>query len=466
MKPAKLFMYGLFAVILALSLTGCDNGSTTSGSGTPATITYTAEQTGGVNNTTTSDGIVFTFSASVDSLNLTVTDIIVSGEASKGSATLSGSGTSWTLSTITVNNAGLATVSINKPGIETATKNVIVHRQGQATPTEFWSIKWNFNGGTPGAGAQYPTQIAKNAVLAQPSPDPTKSGNTFGGWYSNSGLTAAYTFASPVTENLSLYAKWETGNPLPPMPPVLQPGAIVNAITISGVTASVGVGNYSLAAVLGNYQYGGIIELPLNPKTGLTASVLRPSTSNFSTIEYAIVADGGWATTFAAATTGLTFEDGYILIIKSISADGFNTLYYRVDIVMGRNANLASVTIGTNAQTTETYLGVPATAWDEFPPKAYAAGWIGQFQTDRVAGANLTVKAVTQDSGATIKYAFVDETIAPTTAPTFAALPAAGYDLPKTDITDNYYLYLEVTPGNVAAAKKYYKMLVILDTGD
>ena len=213
MKSTKLFMYGLFAVILALSLTGCPPGPEPGGD--PDTITYTAEQTGGANNTTTSTGIVFTFSASVGSLN--VADITVGGVASKGSATLSGSGKSWTLSTITVNNAGLANVSINKDGIETATKSVTVHKQGEVTPTEYRTIAWNFNGGTPGAGAQHPTQIAKDAVLAEPTPAPTKANSTFGGWYTNSGLTTAYNFASPVTVNLTLYAKWETGSQ-PPVP--------------------------------------------------------------------------------------------------------------------------------------------------------------------------------------------------------------------------------------------------------
>jgi uncharacterized repeat protein (TIGR02543 family) len=210
MNTKKVPGCGLIAVILLLAFTACEQS--TDPPIVPVippvtTITYTAVQTGGTSNTNTSTGIVFTFSASVDSLN--VADITVGGAAAKGSATLSGSGTSWTLSTITVNNAGLANVSINKEGIETATKSVIVHKQGQVTPTEYRTIAWNFNGGTPGVGAQYPSQIVKDAVLAEPSPDPTKAGNAFVGWYSDLGLTTAYNFASTVTANLNLYAKWE-----------------------------------------------------------------------------------------------------------------------------------------------------------------------------------------------------------------------------------------------------------------
>ena len=170
-------------------------------------ITYTLAQTGGTDGTATSTGIVFTFSKSVDSLNLTAADITVGGTASKGSAALTGSGTTRTLP-ITVNAAGLATVQINKSGIEAGQKTVSVHKAGEATP-EYWSITWHLNGGTESAGA-YPTQIVKGSVLAKPSPDPTRAGNTFEGWYTNSGLTTAYNFSSPVTANLNLYAKWET----------------------------------------------------------------------------------------------------------------------------------------------------------------------------------------------------------------------------------------------------------------
>jgi uncharacterized repeat protein (TIGR02543 family) len=219
MNTRKFLAYGtrnLFfaiAVLLALAFVACDNGTTTgSGPGTtPATITYTAVQEGGTDGTTTSTGIKFTFSASVS--GLTAADIAVSGAALKGSATLTGSGTSWTLAPITVNNAGLATVSISKTGIEAAAKTVTVYQAGAYVP-EYWNITWNMNGGEKGAGA-YPEQVVKGAVLVSPSPNPTKDGSTFGGWYSDSDLTQTYTFASPVTTHLNLYAKWEAGSQPP-----------------------------------------------------------------------------------------------------------------------------------------------------------------------------------------------------------------------------------------------------------
>ncbi|NLB90747.1 MAG: InlB B-repeat-containing protein, partial [Clostridiales bacterium] len=38
--------------------------------------------------------------------------------------------------------------------------------------------------------------------------DPSKDHYTFGGWYTDFGLTTAYNFATPATKDITLYAKW------------------------------------------------------------------------------------------------------------------------------------------------------------------------------------------------------------------------------------------------------------------
>jgi hypothetical protein len=128
MITKKLFGYGLLAVILAiaaLALISC--GDAEGGGGDDdKDITYTAVETGGTTKSTDSTGIIFTFSASVDSLGLTAADITVGGVASKGvNATLNGTGTTRTLSPIVVSAEGNATVKITKSGIEAATKNAV-----------------------------------------------------------------------------------------------------------------------------------------------------------------------------------------------------------------------------------------------------------------------------------------------------------------------------------------------------
>ena len=66
-----------------------------------------------------------------------------------------------------------------------------------------YTVTFESNGGSavPSQSVQY------NTPASQP-PTPTRDGYTFGGWYSNAGLTTAYNFATPVTGPLTLYAKW------------------------------------------------------------------------------------------------------------------------------------------------------------------------------------------------------------------------------------------------------------------
>ncbi|MCK7486333.1 MAG: InlB B-repeat-containing protein [Bacillus subtilis] len=44
-------------------------------------------------------------------------------------------------------------------------------------------------------------------AVTQPA-DPTKTGYTFAGWYSDAGLSSAYTFTTMPAENITIYAKW------------------------------------------------------------------------------------------------------------------------------------------------------------------------------------------------------------------------------------------------------------------
>lgn len=67
-----------------------------------------------------------------------------------------------------------------------------------------YTISFNTNGGSE-IGSM--TQDF-NTFVTQPD-DPTREGYSFGGWYSDSELTTAYTFSTMPFENISLYAKWE-----------------------------------------------------------------------------------------------------------------------------------------------------------------------------------------------------------------------------------------------------------------
>ena len=53
------------------------------------------------------------------------------------------------------------------------------------------------------------TNITAGAKISEPSTPPTKDGNTFGGWYKESGCLNAWDFGNDeVNSNITLYAKW------------------------------------------------------------------------------------------------------------------------------------------------------------------------------------------------------------------------------------------------------------------
>ena len=68
------------------------------------------------------------------------------------------------------------------------------------------SFKVVFNAN--GHGSAPATQIVKSGKTASKPSDPTASGYTFGGWYTDSACTKAYDFSTSVTSNVTLYAKW------------------------------------------------------------------------------------------------------------------------------------------------------------------------------------------------------------------------------------------------------------------
>ena len=64
-------------------------------------------------------------------------------------------------------------------------------------------VKFDSQGGSSVDG-QTP---ASGSTVAKPA-DPTREGYTFGGWYTDAACTEAYDFATAVTSDMTLYAKW------------------------------------------------------------------------------------------------------------------------------------------------------------------------------------------------------------------------------------------------------------------
>ena len=80
-----------------------------------------------------------------------------------------------------------------------------------------YTVTYESNG-----GRTIPSQAVKYNETANKPADPTKSGYTFAGWYTEEKLTNKYDFAAPVTGNITLYAKWTRNYaPRPYTPPTV-----------------------------------------------------------------------------------------------------------------------------------------------------------------------------------------------------------------------------------------------------
>jgi uncharacterized repeat protein (TIGR02543 family) len=80
-----------------------------------------------------------------------------------------------------------------------------------------YTVTYESNG-----GRTVPSQAVKYNETANKPADPTKSGYTFAGWYTEEKLTNKYDFATPVTGNITLYAKWTRNYaPRPYTPPTV-----------------------------------------------------------------------------------------------------------------------------------------------------------------------------------------------------------------------------------------------------
>jgi uncharacterized repeat protein (TIGR02543 family) len=70
-----------------------------------------------------------------------------------------------------------------------------------------YTVTFNTNG-----GSSVPSQTVDYGGTAGRPANPTRDGYTFGNWYSDYGLTSVYNFSTPVNGNITLYAKWLSGN--------------------------------------------------------------------------------------------------------------------------------------------------------------------------------------------------------------------------------------------------------------
>lgn len=79
----------------------------------------------------------------------------------------------------------------------------------EATHYEYMRQAYTVTFDSNGGSSVVDQTVGSGGLVTEPSPAPTLTGKTFGGWYADELLTDAWTFATDtVTDNMTLYAKW------------------------------------------------------------------------------------------------------------------------------------------------------------------------------------------------------------------------------------------------------------------
>lgn len=85
--------------------------------------------------------------------------------------------------------------------------SVEIRFNGAPESGDAWSTTYTVTFNSMGGSAVSAATVAYGATATTPTP-PTYSEHTFAGWYKDSAYTEAYDFDTPVTADLTLFAKW------------------------------------------------------------------------------------------------------------------------------------------------------------------------------------------------------------------------------------------------------------------
>ncbi|WP_342442187.1 InlB B-repeat-containing protein [Lysinibacillus sp. FSL K6-0075] len=118
--------------------------------------------------------------------------------------------------------------------------------------------------------------VAHEEKASQPTPTPTKTGHTFGGWYTSGSYTTPYDFNSAITADTTIYAKW---NPVVVTHTVNFDVAGGSAVSNQTVTHEGKASQPTSAPTKAGYTFGGwytnnAYTTPYNFDTAITANTV------------------------------------------------------------------------------------------------------------------------------------------------------------------------------------------------
>jgi len=194
----------LYVPTITLSeTTAYDFGSTAAGYTTaPAacTVTITNSGAGAANNLTVALGAGSTSSFTLDTASM-LTLLSSGGTTTFTVQPKEGLAAGVYTETVTVSGYGVTPQSFTVSFTVTSSSS---SGGSSSSSTTTYTVKFDANGGS----AVSSQSVAKNNTVTKPT-DPTYSGYTFTGWYTDAKLTEEYDFSAKVTGAFTLYAGWE-----------------------------------------------------------------------------------------------------------------------------------------------------------------------------------------------------------------------------------------------------------------
>ena len=133
-----------------------------------------------------------------------------------------------------------------------------------------------------GHGAAPAAQTVEEGRIAQEPADPTETGFTFGGWYTDAACATAFDFSTVITGDITLYAKWteestepeepkpEEPRPEEPKPEEPEPGAPGKTTYSISYDLNGGTLDGKTGTVVLKVEEGTVITLPAPTREGYT----------------------------------------------------------------------------------------------------------------------------------------------------------------------------------------------------
>ena len=218
----------------------------------------------------------------------------------------------YELDSFSVKDTGDNAITVTDGTFTMPASNVTVSATFKALPEGIYSVTFNSMGGT-----SVETQKIESGKTATEPTAPTKDGFTFGGWYTDSDFTTAFSFSTEITANITLYAKWIDANKTVYTVTFNSDGTETKRTVAEGEKASKPTDPTKTGYTFAGWYNG---ETAFDFNTAITANITL--TAKWSAITYSITyaLDGGTNADANPATYTIESDD---ITLSSASKTGY-----------------------------------------------------------------------------------------------------------------------------------------------